>query len=1078
MGSLGLDDVAIDEVPQGFISRLYSGISNDYPFVEPLPALRTNEPDLVRDVLRMLQGFSGSFFSWDESARCFHFNDGVHVPHLSPASLAHIVDRFVHGATCLQRAELFVTKVQTSHVRSPTLRAFAYSVSLWLERLRDVALNVEEKTADSSDGRITTLLELTNCLSSICAGAECLVQVVQGTVPGVHLDPKSSAPGSEIAVHILDHLYMKLNDVCPVQGGEEEAYHMLLFLFIGSLLPYIEGLDSWLYDGILEDAHEEMFFYTNKVVAIDEEAFWEKSYLLRSWRHAKIGSEVSQSTRDVVNNKREERERIIYSSARGKDQKDMDAVVCPVFMKDIAREIVSAGKSLQLVRHVRKELVSLFDRGDDYENYGSRASEKNSRGYLSAFSKYTMRVESNGTYAKDEKSECDDFRDRNAAHIQLYNNARCIVGLTLSEVFCISLEGLIADGDHIFEYFRKRHNFTPDVYQICKFHKKQELDVENREDVQLASNFSEKSWYKLFVDAVLEKNRKVQRKPNIELVKNAEDCSSDAAEPNKKLNCVAQKHKMGIDDGEEEFSFGSSFLENPVVAVCRDTLDMNKACWSELNISTNLCLPALNDENMREAIFGERNLDGDASSGINELSKEPLLPRLSGTDYSLGFQFDGVQRHFMEDNASTLATLYHFPTLLPCFQDDRSISEFLPFQGNSTLASRVLKLIQNTKLKTTPFPVVVIQECLVVYIKQQVDYVGKIILSKLMNGWRLMDELSVLRAIYLLGSGDLLQHLLVIVFDKLDKQEKWDDEFELNTFLQESIRNSADGMLLGSPDSLVVTIAKNEASDEHSTKQISGPHVVHYQQFGIDALDMLSFTYKVPWPLELIANLEAVKKYNQVMNFLLKVKRAKYVLDKARRWMWKDNGRMTINRKRHLLVEQKLLHFVDAFHQYIMDRAFHSAWLELCKGMESASSLDDVIDVHEAYLLSIQRQCFVSSDKLWAMIASRVKTILGLALDFHSVLQTLCSGGAAPAIKVRCEAEVDQIEKQFDDCLAFLLRVLSFKLNVGHFPHLADLVTRINYNYFYMSDSGNLLTVPSFETTTSKPGKTYLARPE
>jgi hypothetical protein len=43
----------------------------------------------------------------------------------------------------------------------------------------------------------------------------------------------------------------------------------------------------------------------------------------------------------------------------------------------------------------------------------------------------------------------------------------------------------------------------------------------------------------------------------------------------------------------------------------------------------------------------------------------------------------------------------------------------------------------------------------------------------------------------------------------------------------------------------------------------------------------------VPWPLELIANSEAIKKYNQVMGFLLKVKRAKYVLDKARRWMWK-----------------------------------------------------------------------------------------------------------------------------------------------------------------------------------------------
>lgn len=62
----------------------------------------------------------------------------------------------------------------------------------------------------------------------------------------------------------------------------------------------------------------------------------------------------------------------------------------------------------------------------------------------------------------------------------------------------------------------------------------------------------------------------------------------------------------------------------------------------------------------------------------------------------------------------------------------------------------------------------------------------------------------------------------------------------------------------------------------------------------------------------------------------------------------------------------------------------------------------------------------------WAMIASRINSILGLALDFHSVQQTLSSGVAAPAMKARCETEVDRIEKQFDECIAFLLRVILF----------------------------------------------------
>lgn len=156
-----------------------------------------------------------------------------------------------------------------------------------------------------------------------------------------------------------------------------------------------------------------------------------------------------------------------------------------------------------------------------------------------------------------------------------------------------------------------------------------------------------------------------------------------------------------------------------------------------------------------------------------------------------------------------------------------------------------------------------------------------------------------------------------------------------------------------------------------------------------------------------------------------------------------------------------------------MDRVYHSAWGELCEGLAAARSLDEVIEIHEAYLMSIQRQCFAVPEKLWALIASRINSILGLALDFYSVQQTLSSGGAVSAIKARCEMEINRIEKQFDDCIAFLMRILSFKLNVGQFPHLADLVTRINYNHFYMSHNGSLINAPGSNAVPSKSGKLF-----
>lgn len=118
---------------------------------------------------------------------------------------------------------------------------------------------------------------------------------------------------------------------------------------------------------------------------------------------------------------------------------------------------------------------------------------------------------------------------------------------------------------------------------------------------------------------------------------------------------------------------------------------------------------------------------------------------------------------------------------------------------------------------------------------------------------------------------------------------------------QESIRNSADAILLNTPDSLVVSISRNTAMTEdeqnNSTVPTLTPRISRGQNFGIDGLDSLTFTYKVSealtalllsdallefltflflflflfrffqqvsWPLELIANLEAIKKYNRV----------------------------------------------------------------------------------------------------------------------------------------------------------------------------------------------------------------------
>uniref|UniRef100_A0A0D9Y145 Gamma-tubulin complex component n=1 Tax=Leersia perrieri TaxID=77586 RepID=A0A0D9Y145_9ORYZ len=871
---------------ESFICKLQLSVSHGLPHATPVPELRTQEHELVKSVFQVLQGFDTALLYWDSNALGYCEKAGIYVSHLSQMSLRAVLKPFLFAATCLKQVELFVGR-----------------------RLRKEALKEEEQLFISAD-RTITLLGLTDSMSGLCSGAEHLYQVVQGAVPDAFWNSGTHMASSEVAVHVVNHLFKKLNEVCLVEDGEGKPYHMLLVIFAGSLLPYLQCLNSWLYDGILDDPYEEMFFYANKAITIDQPAFWEMSYVLRV-RGSQADSLSTLADSDFIRKKESSNQETTAAGTFMKSRNQGCAdILCPVFLKDIARAILSAGKSFQLVQHVQDaHQIRPCEVEFSVDQHGNYISREKFRQGIS-----TSRIQ-------DKHIIFEDIIEESKG--QFGNDARKMGFLTLSESFLICLSGLLENGDHVDDYLRKLCADNAPVNTKFVHSKGSVLET----DEACGENRSEKTWLKLLRDATSGRKHDGTKKT---LASNSVMRDS---------TFVAGDHQ-DISSIAIERHFNLSSYENPAITACQEMLQRNTNTWSDLNISKSFHLPPLNDENMRKAIFGDRHAAGTSPGDTRSTT---YFPRLDGTDYKFGFQFDDSEYQF-----------------------------------------------------------------------------------------------------------------LVTIFDKLDKGNPWDDDFELNTLLQESIRNSADKMLLSAPDSLVVSLTKHDTRNDEETASTSRKG----RGFGIEALDMLNFTYKVSWPLDLIINTEALKKYNQVMAFLLKVKRAKFILDETRKWMWKGGGSTTHNFKQHLIVGQKLLHFVDAFHQYVMDRVYHSAWTELCDGMASATTLDEVMEVHDAYLCSIHRQCFVASDKLWALIASRVKTILGLALDFHNIEQTLGTGGTAPAVKARCEMEVDRIEKQFDECVVFLLRILSFKLNVGHFPHLADLVTRINYNHYYVSDSGTFSAIP------------------
>lgn len=329
-----------------------------------------------------------------------------------------------------------------------------------------------------------------------------------------------------------------------------------------------------------------MFFNANKTTSIDEADFWEKSYLFRETQFPKLDSQLSS-----IFEKKEvgQRESISMSSSKGKERSNG-----PLFIKDIAKAIVSAGKSLQLIRHIPMTSLVINGRGNDFEVDG---------------------------YGKSKDS---------------FHHGQSIAGLTLSEVFCVSLAGLIGHGDHIFRYLSQDDWSKTKIDQLLGFCSNKEKVGSNQSKL-LPVTCSEKIWYKFLVDTLSEKGL-IDVTSAFKSGKNLADTSEE---------------KMTAADADRLPLLRSFCLENPVITVCQENLSKNRNSWKVLNLNRNFYLPPLNDEDLRKAIFGE---------------EFGTFSAVEGTNYTLGFRFGESEYLRSRDDSKMLEMLFPFPTVLPSIQ--------------------------------------------------------------------------------------------------------------------------------------------------------------------------------------------------------------------------------------------------------------------------------------------------------------------------------------------------------------------------------------------------------------------------
>ncbi|ORZ01788.1 Spc98 family-domain-containing protein [Syncephalastrum racemosum] len=134
--------------------------------------------------------------------------------------------------------------------------------------------------------------------------------------------------------------------------------------------------------------------------------------------------------------------------------------------------------------------------------------------------------------------------------------------------------------------------------------------------------------------------------------------------------------------------------------------------------------------------------------------------------------------------------------------------------------------------------------------------------------------------------------------------------------------------------------------------------------------DQIQFDYDIPWPLNNFIKHRCCTDYNRIMVFLIRVKRAKYLLERDMFFV-QDQVEEGLYAMRI-----RLMWFVNAFWSYLMTTILYAETLALNCSIRETDDVDEIARLHEDYMRRILDRCLLN-DKT-ASIQKAILRVLDL----------------------------------------------------------------------------------------------------
>ena len=260
-----------------------------------------------------------------------------------------------------------------------------------------------------------------------------------------------------------------------------------------------------------------------------------------------------------------------------------------------------------------------------------------------------------------------------------------------------------------------------------------------------------------------------------------------------------------------------------------------------------------------------------------------------------------------------------------------------------------------------------------------IDVIHKLINKDLirifLDKFKFLSNLESINRYLLLGQGDMMQTLMELLFEELDKPSNLILKHNLESYLDSSIRAS-----------------NAHFKDEENIKKLSikflnpSPVSVGWDIFCLD--------YKVDLPLNIIFTSKLLKDYQNLFLFFWKIKRIEFsqinhiwkklqnINNNYSSILMKDKQFIKKTMRISIHFNQEIIHFITNLHNYFALEVLETQLKKLKIDLSKVNNLDELILKHKQFVENIKEQCLLDAQN--TTINKKIFSIFNIILNFRA----------------------------------------------------------------------------------------------